>query len=269
MQPARAAGGLVQAHFDLLPAVNLAGAGENSQRLPCPRRVAPSADDKDSGPSEASRWLLIRDTCDRPLRPDSLTRGVTEAGRSSARGLRPEIRQTRASVLADSLLAVGPMQKSPATLAVVLDPRKLRTVGTVLTSPWSFRFRRGAAITASCEPRPRGRLRTAGPQRGASACRRPRRRRAATPRRLHRSRRLRGCFARRPVERLGSRSVGSPRPAGVLPGASIRHSGPALSFVVPSCSWRHRFSARRNAPRPICRRPGHRRVSDLHRGRRR
>ena len=87
--------------------------------------------------------------------------------------------------------------------------------------------------------------------------------------RLHRSRRLRGCFARRPVEPLGSRSVDSLRPAGVLPGASIRQSGPALSFVVPSCSWRHRFSARRNASRPICRRPGHRRVSDLHRGRRR
>jgi len=51
----------------------------------------------------------------------------------------------------------------------------------------------------------------------------------------------RGCFARRPVERLGSRAVGSPRPACVLPGASIRQSGPALSFVVPSCSWRHRF----------------------------
>jgi hypothetical protein len=43
------------------------------------------------------------------------------------------------------------------------------------------------------------------------------------------------------VERLGSRAVGSPRPAGVLPGASIRQSGPALSFVVPRCSWRHRF----------------------------
>jgi len=35
--------------------------------------------------------------------------------------------------------------------------------------------------------------------------------------RLHRSRRWRGCCARRPVARLDSRSVGSPRPAGLLP----------------------------------------------------
>ena len=35
--------------------------------------------------------------------------------------------------------------------------------------------------------------------------------------RLHRSRRLRGCFARRPVARLGSRSVGIRRPEGALP----------------------------------------------------
>ena len=39
----------------------------------------------------------------------------------------------------------------------------------------------------------------------------------ATGRRLHRSRRLRGWFARRAVARLGSRSVGSRWPAGVLP----------------------------------------------------
>ena len=34
--------------------------------------------------------------------------------------------------------------------------------------------------------------------------------------RLHRSRRPRACFARRPVARLGSRSVGRPRPTAVL-----------------------------------------------------
>ena len=44
----------------------------------------------------------------------------------------------------------APVRSEPASnTSSLLVSRKLRTVATVLTSPWTFRFRRGAAITAS------------------------------------------------------------------------------------------------------------------------
>ena len=66
---------------------------------------------------------------------------TSNQGAESKRWLVPLLAVSTHQVLADSLLAVGPMQKSPATLAVVLDPRKLSTLAAALTCMRGFCFR--------------------------------------------------------------------------------------------------------------------------------
>jgi hypothetical protein len=68
------------------------------------------------------------------------------------------------------------------------------------------------------------------PWRGARTSPPPR----ATPQRLHRSWRPSGCFARRPVARLGSRSVGSPLPACRVMRPSSSVSGLGM-WIAHSC----------------------------------
>jgi len=129
----------------------------------------------------------------------------------SPTGSAPVLRVGR-QVLAADVLRAARIQQSGLALFLVVHFDSDAAAGVDAS------IRRRATVSAFAENRlepDRASVAPAGApqdwfQRGAARCG------VAHPR-PHRSRRWRGCFARRPVARPGSRSIGSPRPAGVLP----------------------------------------------------
>jgi hypothetical protein len=112
-----------------------------------PPRSLPRQPHRRRSAAHQERTLPIRQLPKGGLEPGCPCRRQTRA-QNPKRGLVPLLAISAHQVLADSLLAVGPMQKSPATLAVVLDPRTSGSLDDVRRRERDSPFRRNPATSS-------------------------------------------------------------------------------------------------------------------------